>query len=75
MAASMQPLMNEACESTENRKCKLGASSQDFMWLAGLLIDNMDENNIKQVGFCSLAQQSYLLLGLAHVQLHSLHYY
>lgn len=50
IAVNMEPLMNDAQDAPENRKGKLGASSQDYLWLTGQILDSMDEESVKQVG-------------------------
>ena len=49
IAVSMEPLMYEAQEPTDNRKIKLGASCQDYLWLTSQLLDSLDTQSLKQV--------------------------
>ena len=49
IAVNMEPLMNDANEQPDCRKAKLGASCQDYLWLTGQVLDNIDKESVKQV--------------------------
>lgn len=49
IAVAMQPLMNEVHDSPDSRKCTVGASCQDYLWLTSQLLEGLENPSIPQV--------------------------